>query len=544
VRLPLVGATGTSSAYTAADSHTWAGSVVKVLTRSWRVRRESDLPRISRSVLAGVGVHQIAAVGLAATATVLRLGALDLVPFKLDEVDALSRTRALVDHGVLPATGGHMSWGVPDPPLVIYLLALPAALTRDAALAAAFMGMLDLIAVVLAYRLGAQSFGKTVGLAAGLLYATCPWAVYFARDVWVNIVPAFTAIALFAAVHVVARRRRRWALVFFLAIGAQAQTHLLAVVYLIPVLLTIALSPRRWLSPFSLLGLGLALLVSAPYVLGRWEQRDELVATIQAQLGSLQSTPVSALELSLWAVTGFHIQDLLGDGQTRDYEVFAAALGVVYAAVCVLVAIGTARCLAATVRRVAGWEAYPLLLFWAWSPVVLMTMADAALSLHYFTLLYPALFLIVGLGLHGPGLLAWRAPARLFAAVAPPVLVAIAATQTAALVGLTFGVWSSIAGYTREVATRSVSSDVRGLTRGTEIPRSTTTLPRSATRSAHSGRTRPTGAAWGGRECAPMLECPPCEPDHSGTDDELRFCRDPISGLAWIHSGFNVAVLA
>jgi hypothetical protein len=64
--------------------------------------------------------------------------------------------------------------------------------------------------------------------------------------------------------------------------------------------------------------------------------------------------------------------------------------------------------------------------------------------------------------------------------------VAIAAAQTAALVGLTFGVWSSIAGYTREVATRSVSSDVRVLTRGTETPRSTTTLPRSATRSAHA----------------------------------------------------------
>ena len=53
-----------------------------------------------------------------------------------------------------------MSWGLPDPPLVIYLLALPGMLTRDPSLAAAFMGTLDVLAVVLTYCLGTRAFGS------------------------------------------------------------------------------------------------------------------------------------------------------------------------------------------------------------------------------------------------------------------------------------------------------------------------------------------------------------------------------------------------
>jgi hypothetical protein len=41
----------------------------------------------------------------------LRLAALDLAPLKLDEVDALSRARALVEQGVVPLTGGQTHAG-------------------------------------------------------------------------------------------------------------------------------------------------------------------------------------------------------------------------------------------------------------------------------------------------------------------------------------------------------------------------------------------------------------------------------------------------
>src|SRR4051794_17052663 len=57
-----------------------------------------------------------------ALAALFRLGALDLASFQYDEADALLRARA-VAQGQLALTGAQTSWGVPDPPFQVYLLA-------------------------------------------------------------------------------------------------------------------------------------------------------------------------------------------------------------------------------------------------------------------------------------------------------------------------------------------------------------------------------------------------------------------------------------
>ena len=64
---------------------------------------------------------------------------------------------------------------------------------------------------------------------------------------------------------------------FFLAGAAQTQTHLLAVLYGPPVLLTLVLFWRRWLAPQLGIAIVAALAVVAPFALHLWEIRDQIV---------------------------------------------------------------------------------------------------------------------------------------------------------------------------------------------------------------------------------------------------------------------------
>src|SRR3712207_7231517 len=86
--------------------------------------------------------------------------------------------------------------------------------------------------------------GPRVALAAGVLFAVNPWAVYFSRRTWAEIVPLFTVLALWAMLAVICGHRRRWAALFFLALALQVQTRILALVYAPAALVTLALFPQ------------------------------------------------------------------------------------------------------------------------------------------------------------------------------------------------------------------------------------------------------------------------------------------------------------
>ena len=182
---------------------------------------------------------------MTALAAVARLWRVDLAPLRYDDVDVLSRARDVLERG-LTLTGPLTSWGVPDPPGSVYLM-LPAALAPATATAAVvWVGLLNVAAVVLTYLLAERFFGRRMAFAAGLLFAVNPWAIYFSRRSWAEIMPLFTVVALWAAYEVVVARRAPWAVLFFVALAAQVQVRILALIFGPAALLTVAFWPLRW----------------------------------------------------------------------------------------------------------------------------------------------------------------------------------------------------------------------------------------------------------------------------------------------------------
>ena len=370
-------------------------------------------------------------VAIGILAAVLRLWSVDLAPLRYDDVDVLSRARAVMG-GELIATGPLTSWGIPDPPASVYLALLPAALPQPPVAAAAWFALLNVVAVVLTYGLARRFFGPGVALAAGLLFAVNPWAVYFSRRSWTEILPLFTVVALGSAYMVVVCRRSRWVVVFFVALALQVQTRILALIYAPAALASLATFPRHWGVRWPLLGIGLGALLSLPYatwVLTHWE---DLTARLAAGNRGIALTPThSALDLVLWTASGFNLLPVASDAAP-----WLAPLGLANRAALVgatgLLLAGLGMTAWAVVCRRPGWERPLLASAWLLLPVGALVAQSSSVYLHYLVALSPALFLVMGLPI-GALLERGAAWARLAGGVALAILCVVQVATTGTL---------------------------------------------------------------------------------------------------------------
>ena len=137
----------------------------------------------------------------------LRFRHLNLVEFKLDEANATDLRATLLD-GTFPTVGLASSVGALNPPLFVYLTAIPLAVYDDPLAATAFVGMLAVVAVGLTYAVLRLRFGALAALAASALLATAPWAVLAGRKLWAqNMLPLVTVSLLWSLFLVLERRR-------------------------------------------------------------------------------------------------------------------------------------------------------------------------------------------------------------------------------------------------------------------------------------------------------------------------------------------------
>ena len=141
-----------------------------------------------------------------ALAAFLRLHALDLVEFKVDEATAVDYARRLLD-GVWPTVGLTSSVGALNPPLFIYLTAIPLAVRDDPLAATAFVGVLAVVAAGLTYAVLRPRFGSLTALAATALFATAPWAVVYGRKIWAQDLLPLVCVSLLWCLLVVLEKR-------------------------------------------------------------------------------------------------------------------------------------------------------------------------------------------------------------------------------------------------------------------------------------------------------------------------------------------------
>ncbi|MHB1135135.1 MAG: ArnT family glycosyltransferase [Chloroflexota bacterium] len=390
----------------------------------------------AEDLLAALALAAILALGF-----YLRWERLQWAEFDADQAWSLNRAFEFVRLGDFPLQGIPSSVGTAQGPAEIWLLALPVALGQDPRLATAFVGLLQMLAVLGTYFLAGRYFGRPVGLLAALLFACNPWAVYYARKIWTPaLTPAFVVL-LFACLYAAVCEHRRWlfavacatlALLVLIHPGTAVYGPLLALVWL--------LYRRRlgWRAPLA--GGGLALLVAAPYLYGQAQAGFAGVARFAG------ATTGGAPRLDLEALA--YLLDLAGDGNLRLWlaDRFLAgptvpALPSLAPLAAALVLAGLALCAwRAWPRRVApsaGREAHLLLLLWFVIPLALTLRHSLPLQEHYYIAVWPAQFILMALALAAAGQagrrwLAGRARPWLANALPGALALALVASQLSA----------------------------------------------------------------------------------------------------------------
>ena len=342
--------------------------------------------------------------GIIVLAAGLRLSRLDLAEFKSDEAGVEREALALVNEGRFPAVGPSSSQGPAHPPLQIYLLAMPFAITQDPRLAVFLVAVVHIGAAVVIYLIGERFFDRRAGLIAAFLFAVNPWAVYYARKIWTQNWPLATTLFIFFLLLFVVERRSRALVGAALALVGLVGTHLGGIAFVIVAVPFLILFrgqiERRWF----VIAVLILLLFALPYLhhdaTHDWEN---LRGFFELGVGDVE-IDLDAARFAMWLSSGFHLQDLTGarhvqfvDGllDLRWLDVLAMALlgvGVIYLIF---------RVTRDLWRRHVGWKQSvgrdSIILLWLLVPVVLQTRHSQPVYPHYFILLYPVQFLIIGI---------------------------------------------------------------------------------------------------------------------------------------------------
>ena len=343
-------------------------------------------------------------IAIMALAAWLRLGDLGLVEFKQDEVNHMRLAEAVLD-GQVALTGSSASVGIPKPPGMTYLMAIPRAISRDPRVASGFIALLNLGAVFVCYRIGKRYFCLQVGLLAAFLYAVNPWAIIYARKVFTaDVLPPFVALALGALLAgVVERRNRAW---FWACIWMAALLQItFSPVALIPAFGLIVLIYRRrvhW--PSLLAGMAVAALSFVPYLyagarqgfLRVWES-----ASLGGQ-GSGASPWYAAFAYASQLASGGNLHALAGDAYGRFLEgrlpgqfldtmaQIISAISRIYLVWCTLIWWR---------RRLKDAAPYVIVTIWTWVPLLFDTLPWTNLYPHYMVVLYPAIFMAMAIAI-------------------------------------------------------------------------------------------------------------------------------------------------
>lgn len=360
-------------------------------------------PRRPRASIGWPSASTLILAAIMAVAAYVRLADIDLGWFMLDQARDVRTARAIVEGRAFPLVGPSIeggpshTWG----PLYFYLVALPLAFSRDPTVAAAFLSLLNLLAVYLTYRFGAAFFGREVGLIAAALFAAFPLAVVDARALWnVAAVPLLTMAFFSCLFAVVVRGRSAMVVPTLLTLALAPQLHLSAASFAVIFAAALLLYRPRIALRHLLIGAGAALLALLPYLVAVAGGGGRGVrTTLVDALGRMALRPAgdalemvvrvffTSLEVATWMTGRFG-----GDGSIADWAFVHRAESWLM----LLAAIYPAWRLVRARARGQGSPRDGLLLLWIWIPLLILSLKRGAVNHYYFDVLYPAPFLAVG----------------------------------------------------------------------------------------------------------------------------------------------------
>jgi 4-amino-4-deoxy-L-arabinose transferase-like glycosyltransferase len=344
-----------------------------------------------------VSLEKLAWIGIVLLAAYLRLGHLELVEFKLDEVKHCQRALDLLQ-GHLPAVGSISSLGMAKPPLMTYLMAIPLAVSKDPILATGFVALLNVGAVLGCFWVTREHFGDKAGLVSSLLFAISPWAVIYSRKIFTaDLMPPFAVLLLEAVLAALVKSKQNRLVLAFVWLACLIQISPSALSLVPPIaLLLLIYRARVRLAPL-LLGILAFIMIFSPYIYHDLTHGLANIKTLVSASRAPASFSLKSVQYSLQLISGSGCHALAG----RSFEKFISERAdfAWLDAVETLFFLGGLAYLAWRIlkRRRQGRDTarFSIPLLWFLMPVFLNIRPSIPLYPHYFVILYPVQFVII-----------------------------------------------------------------------------------------------------------------------------------------------------
>ncbi len=203
-------------------------------------------------------------------AAFLRFYHINATTFVDDDAVVFRLARDVFAHGLFPITSNMASLGNLNPPMVVYLFMIPAAISANPLWGEVMVGLLNTVAVVLTYVFTRRYYGRFAGITASLLFATAVRAIIYSRNIWPqNFLPFFTLLFLFMLFRGVVERRKGWVAPAAVFVCILYQLHGSGLFMLVPfaVAVVFAYKTIRWYD--IAFAAGAVLILFSPYLY--WE---------------------------------------------------------------------------------------------------------------------------------------------------------------------------------------------------------------------------------------------------------------------------------
>jgi 4-amino-4-deoxy-L-arabinose transferase-like glycosyltransferase len=342
-------------------------------------------------------------------AAVLRLGWPGIIEFKRDEatLSRLALDLAKGDH--FPILGIGSSVGFPNAPINVYLFTIPYVFGDNPILATLFVGFLNILAVALLWKMTRRYFGPVAAFLASLFYAVSPWAVIYSRKIWAQdiLAPFIIATVFTGFLGFLELKPKRWAqLLHLLLLAITVQIHFGAVT-LIPLTLLMLILGWRQIRREFWMGVGLAGLVSLPFIYGLYDADLLSLSAIHDSLDksspdgeeTTRELSSTSLDYAWFTVAGTDIHSLTGENQFQRYLETVPSVYWLFK----LIPIGTII-LALALALLAYRKRYsPVLvitvLAWLILPIITFTYTWAEPTPHYMIPMMPVAYMLFAVGI-------------------------------------------------------------------------------------------------------------------------------------------------
>ncbi len=358
------------------------------------------------------GASLVALLALVAVAAGLRFLDLGLLEFKGDEAVAIHLALPMAEGEALPQIGLMSSVGLNNPPLFIWLTALPTVFSVEPSfVTAALCGGLNVLAVGLTFVLFRRRLGGPAAFAAAAIFAVGVWPVLYGRKLWAqDCLQPFMTVLVLALMDVWERRRSRLVGLVPVMLCCLWQLHFSG----IPMgLVTLLLLAPRWRElhwPAFGVGLVAAVLLTVPYLRFQaahgWPDVEGLANMARGKRADGaakdrgERRPGDAFQWAHYASFGTRTGYSAGDSEAR----FAAERGPVQRGLSTgaewvglgLLCVG----LGVLARRAARRDGPAIVLLGVLLGYTLLmqVLGVERLYPHYFSILYPVPFLVAGCG--------------------------------------------------------------------------------------------------------------------------------------------------